>query len=469
MRAEDTNLAAWLLGHGPTPPPSTLRTARLTAYAYTALPEHDPVRPFLRADFVASLGRHEQIKAELLPLLAAWRDADIDVLLFKGFQLSEFVYRHPGARYHGDVDLLIRPTDVRRAERIAVDQGWHAAKSVALPLRHTHGAFVLSNLGGGTRVDVHREILHAYLPWHSVQRRITEAVWDASITRQWNGIEIREPAPVDMLLVALVLQRAWGPEAWQVKPHDVIDFRQITSRFEVTRDALRERARELRCERTLESFLERCDPEAGRLDLAPISATQLRRFRARAFSERGLLGGFEVALARAITAPFALPLALRFVPTVLRVRRALHRHTDLRSLLDSVASAAMTRAPEPAMTRDRIVIGTSWARRLVGSGRFGPCLVHALAAFIELRRRGHTVDFVSGVRRDGAAVIGHAWLEYDGGMPWEMDEPATRARFRENFRYPGGVRAPVRRGRAPVVPTPGGREALESATRSHRG
>lgn len=469
MSTDDSGLATWLLGHGPTPLPSTLRTARLTAYAYTALASDDPLRPFLRLDFAAALGRHQRIKAELQPLLAAWRTADVDVLLFKGFQLSEFVYQQPGARYHGDVDILIRPAHVRRAEQIAVAMGWHSSPLVRLPLRHNHCAFVLSSIEGVARVDVHQEIIHAFLPWHSTQRRITASVWDNSTTRQWNGVEVREPSPVDMLLVALVLQRAWGSEAWQIKPHDIIDFRHITSRLGVTRDDLWARARELRCERTLGMFLDRCDPDAARLDLSPIPARQLRRFQARAFRERGLLGNIEVNLARVVGAPFALPLALRFVPTVLRVRRALRRHADLWSLLETLTPKPAAVHRDDLMTRDQLVSGVHWAQRLVGSGPFGMCLVRALAGFIELKRRGTTVDFVSGVRRNGATIGGHAWLEYDGGIPWEFDQPETRVLFSENFRFPGTVKARERRGRAPIEPTRAAKEAAESATRSHRG
>lgn len=469
MRADDSSLASWLLGRGHTPRPSALRTARLTAYAYTVLSSDDPLRPFLRADFVASLGRHEHLKAELQPLLAAWQDAGITPLLFKGFQLSEFVYPQPGARYHGDVDLLIHPEDVPNAERIAIELGWHSSRLVALPMRHNHCAFVLSSLHGATRVDVHQEIIHAFLPWHSVQRRITNAVWQQSTTRQWNGVEIREPSPVDMLLVALILQRSWGPETWQIKPHDVIDFQQITSQRGVTRDALWARARVLRCERTLATFLERCDPDAGRLDLLPISAKQLRRNRARVFAERGVLGTTETNVGRAISAPFALPLALRFVPTVLRVRRALRHQSDLWELLNTLAPKPDDVRRDGAMSRDHVVIGVHWAQRLVGSGPFGTCLVRALAAFVELKRRGVSVDFVSGVRRDDIGIAGHAWLEYDGGMPWEMDQPETRALFKENFRFPGGLKAQARRARVPVDPTRALKAATESATKTRRG
>lgn len=105
---ESTGLASWVLGNGIPPCAGTLREARLAAHAYTVLPADHPLRPSLRPDYLVSLRRHQEIKREIVPLLGAWRAAGLDVLLFKGFQLAEFVYPVPGARFHGDVDVLVR-------------------------------------------------------------------------------------------------------------------------------------------------------------------------------------------------------------------------------------------------------------------------------------------------------------------------------------------------------------------------
>src|SRR5215471_7223801 len=102
-----SHLAAWLLGRGDVPSVAELRAARLGAYAYAVLPSNNPDRARLRGDYITALGRHQRLKAALRPLLYAWRASGIEVLLFKGFQLSEFVYPWPGERFHGDVDVLL--------------------------------------------------------------------------------------------------------------------------------------------------------------------------------------------------------------------------------------------------------------------------------------------------------------------------------------------------------------------------
>src|SRR5215475_1956024 len=78
--------------------------------------------------------------------------------------------------------------------------------------------------------------------------------------------------------------------------------------------------------------------------------------------------------------------------------------------------------------------------RLVGHGGFGPCLVRALATYVALRDRGWPVEFVSGVRRRGKDPVGHAWVELDGAVLLELDNPNECARFEENFRYPPRAR-----------------------------
>jgi hypothetical protein len=284
-----------------------------------------------------------------------------------------------------------------------------------------------------------------------VQRRITSAVWERSRPRQWDDIEIREPAPVDMALVALVLQRCWGAERWHLKPHDVIDFRYIESAG-VTRDALRERARALGCERTLALFLERCDPTAGRLDLSPPSRHARLRFDRLAFRERGLLGRRERTVARIVAAPVSVSVGLTFVPLVLRIRRALRGQPDIRSILERLAMTADTPL-DRRRTRAMVVPGVSWALRLVGAGSAGPCVVRALAVFTALRQRGWPVDFVSGVRRNGSSVVGHAWVEDHRGALLDLEQADVHGKYSENFRFSSRVRAAVSHGPESSVTT----------------
>jgi hypothetical protein len=316
-------------------------------------------------------------------------------------------------------------------------------------------------------------MLHVVLPWYPAQQRITEAVWRQSRPRWWEGVEIFEPSPVDMILVALVLQRCWSAERWQLKPHDILDFRCITAEYGVAREDLWTRARALRCERTLGAFLDRCDPDAARLDVSPMSAKQRRRLDRIAFRERGPLGVGERTIARVVGAPVAVAVGVRFVPLVLRVRRALRRHADLRTLLDALyAGERELRSPgtrRPTESREAVSLGVHWAVRLVGGGSSGRCLVRALATFVALRRRGWPVEFVSGVRRNGSTIVGHAWVEYNGGVLLEVEQPHVRAKFEQNFRFPVPPTAAAPRGRSSAASIRFETAASEPASRTPHG
>ncbi len=435
-RTDRSLLAGWLLDRTrPAPPPAVLREAGLGAYAYTALPPDAPGKAELRGDYLASLTRHEQIRRELAPLLAAWREAGIAALLFKGFHLAEFVYPVPGARFHGDVDVLVRPEDAERAGRIARAIGWREeANTAEVGLAYNHAVCLLYGPTGAACVDLHRWVLHRPAPWNPVQRRVTEAVWSRSRQREWEGVPVREMDAVDALLVGLVLQRCWGGDHWHLKPHDVLDFGILCERLGIGREQLWERARELGAVRTLRIFLERCDPAAGILELAPPPAAALRRWDRAVFPERGPLGRGEDAVKLLGWAPWMavhMPAALS---AVREARSALRRGPDVHELLRTLTPSGSPRTAGSMKRRWRTVRSIQWTVRLLPGGNpRGDCLVRSLAIYVALRRQGWPVAFVSGVRRDAGEVVGHAWVELDGQVLYELAEPHNRRLYAVNL------------------------------------
>lgn len=434
-----TELAAWLLDPAlPLPPASLLRAARLAAYAYATLPPEVPGRAELRGDYLAALARHQRMRVELVPLLAAWREEGIGALLFKGFHLAEFVYPVPGARFHGDVDVLLRPGDVERAGRVARERGWREEGNTAKVGRaFSHGAYSLFGPGGAVCVDVHRWALHSHTPWNRVQRRITEAVWDRSREREWEGVPTREMAPVDALLVGLVLQRCWGGDRWHLKPHDALDFRLICERYGVGREQLWERARELGAARTLGLFLGRCDPGAGGLDLTPPPAASLRRWDRAAFPERGPLGRGERALKLMHALPGSGAAVLAAARALRDARRALDRGPGIHDLLRSLTPDAPPRAAGSVKLRWETTQAVRWVVRLLPTRNArGDCLLRSLALYVALQRQGWPATFVSGVRREAEGVAGHAWVELEGRVLPELGEPRNREVYAVNVEYP---------------------------------
>ena len=309
----------------PVPPVSLLEQARLASYVYTQLDPGHPARPHLLPALLTGTTAHETAKAAVSPLLRAWHEAGIEVLAFKGFALALTTYEHAGQRFYEDLDLLIRPGDAAMAERLARERGWSVRWSAARAGNaYAHEALHLLSPDGLLMIDVHRLILHSYAPWQRRLRSLTEAAWAASQVVPLGGTSVRVLDPPDAVLIGLVLNRAWSTDGWRLKPRDYVDFRAIVERHGVTKAALVERARELRCERTLARFLQRCDPFEGRIELRTPSRPERLRWSLAVAHERRPYW-LDHALNLPLIAPGVIRDVFRELSGLLRVLRLLRR------------------------------------------------------------------------------------------------------------------------------------------------
>ena len=451
----------FLVGSGEPPPKQLLDRVRLSSYAYARLEAAHPARESLLPAFLTATTAHETAKAAVTPLIRAWRDAGIDALAFKGFALALTAYDHPGQRFYEDLDVLIRPGDAAMAERLARDLGWSVRWSAARAGNaYAHEVLHLLSADGRLMLDVHRLILHSYAPWQRRLRQLSEAAWAASDEAPLGDTTLRVLDPRDAILMGLVLNRAWSTDAWRLKPRDYVDFRVVVERHGVTKAALVERARELRCERTLARFLERCDPFERRIDLRTPSRAQRLRWSLAVARERRPYW-FDHALNLPLIAPGVLRDTLLELPGLLRVLRLLRAEADVTHLLAHLdappnapdARAANTASPLRPLAerrRYRVVRGVRWGLKLLRVRPEGDCLPRSLAVFARLRQLGAPAVFVSGVRRSDAGLHGHAWVELDGEMLPELSEPLG-VRYEPNLRYPAGE-AEVS---SSAAPTPG--------------
>lgn len=433
------SLTAFLLGRGDPPPEAVIRAARLEGYAYVALPSDHPLRARLRANYLGALARHEAIKREIAPLFRAWNDAGITPLLMKGFHMAEFVYPAPGMRFHGDVDVVLEPRHLRRAAAIAGELGWTGLpdpRDPPTPVRHD--AYAFRQPKGHTQLDVQRYVLHHTLPLVRRQRRVTRAVMARARETEWQGARVRVPDPVDAAAVCLLLHRAWGSEHWGLKTHDFLDLRFLIEREGVTRASLERRAAELGARRSLAFMLERCDPWSGVFVPGRLREAVAWRLDLRTLAEHAP-HQLEKTVYRLVRAPILLWDLGRTLPLVVRARNAAKREPDLHRLLARFTPSSDRSAPPRRVTsreRIRLARGIKWGSRLIPARGVGRCVIRSLAHYHALRARGMDVQFVSGVKRDANGIVGHAWLELDGRVLMELNEPDNPRIYKENFRYP---------------------------------
>jgi Uncharacterised nucleotidyltransferase len=314
------------------PSPEVLQARRLEAWAYTILPSGHPNKQACKSAFIGARARHELIKSEVLEMVRAWNAAGITPLLYKGFALAEWTYAHPGARFHGDVDVLVQPTDFRRALQVGHGLGWETPQVLDHWLFDNPDPHELSlkRSGASTAFDVHQRLVPTNSPWTTREHALTQAAWTNSRRIEWQGAQIRVLSLEDAFLFGLVISRCWSGDDWRLKSHDLLDGLALV-RQGLSREDLLARAKALGVSRTLNSFLERCDPFRPALNLMPPSNLDYILFELNSVTEH--TPPLFVRTIRLLLSLPAIAQTLMALPLWFQVRDALKKHPDLEQAL----------------------------------------------------------------------------------------------------------------------------------------
>ena len=401
-------IARFLVGGAEVPDQDDLAKHGLEALAYVRVSPSHPLHERWRDAYLASVATHLATRTTLADLVRAWRERGIEVLLFKGFYLAEFLYASPAERFYRDIDVLVPEAAASQAVQVAVEEGWEVSASrlgVANSNRHSHMEAVLYRQG--VKIDLHRFAIHCASRDERTARRYTAAAWAASREVAWQGATIRVLDPRDSALMGLVVGRAWSHDDWRLKTPDYRDLELLAERLGLTRDALAARAEELGCPLTLTMVLDRCDPWRRRLDLVPPSEKQRRAWARAVAHERGpRLGWARQRLSGAT--PLGLAAAL---PRLWRARRLVRRYEDAADLLARLRATPTRIAPLTPEARvslfDNVRVGA-----LLVQPTGDRCLIRSLALFEALRARGEPATLYLGVDPSGHR---HAWIRYTGG------------------------------------------------------
>lgn len=241
--------------------------------------------PRLVKGSLAARASHVSIRAAVLPLLAALRHVGIEVLLFKGFYLAEFVYDEPGDRPYSDVDVAVRAPNMdlvtlasavaTAAEGTGWRVEWRLGETVTPASRYDekydgHELAQLEHTRYPISMDVHMRVAHNGVDRQRAPRlvdHITDEVWRSSNLVSLEGVEVRAPSFVDSALVGLILSRSWSHDRHALRPHDYLDLENLMLKGCIDHEQLFERAAELGARATLRTFLRRCDPTRKVFDL----------------------------------------------------------------------------------------------------------------------------------------------------------------------------------------------------------
>lgn len=106
-----------------------------------------------------------RLTAELFRLLERFASAGIAALVVKGPVLAMQAYGDPAMRSYGDLDLLVRQSDIRRATELMMAAGYQAAVPLsAIDAGKIPGQYLFSKPDSKLLVELHNDFTLRYFP-----------------------------------------------------------------------------------------------------------------------------------------------------------------------------------------------------------------------------------------------------------------------------------------------------------------
>jgi putative nucleotidyltransferase-like protein len=150
-----------------------------------------------------SAARNTRLYHELGKVLAAFRDDGIPVIVLKGAHLAEIVYGNIALRPMGDVDILVKRTDLLRAGEKLIEMGYTCRRlwrKVADAASHHLPPFTKPNT---TSIEIHWLIIDQVGPARRIMRPFhidMDELWKSAQPAAIAGVQTLVLSPKDLLL-----------------------------------------------------------------------------------------------------------------------------------------------------------------------------------------------------------------------------------------------------------------------------
>jgi hypothetical protein len=106
-----------------------------------------------------------RLTAELFRVLEIFKSAGVEAVVVKGPVLAMQAYGDPAMRSYGDLDLLVRQRDIRRATELMIASGFTAAVPLsAIDAGKIPGQYLFSNPESKLLVELHNDRTLRYFP-----------------------------------------------------------------------------------------------------------------------------------------------------------------------------------------------------------------------------------------------------------------------------------------------------------------
>ena len=157
------------------------------------------VMDMLAARYAYIFYRNMQIYDILREVLERFRDEGIPVILLKGVALGETVYSDIDLRPPGDIDLLVKKTDLQNAAEIILEMGYNPAYPME-QYRNQHHIPPYVKLDEKLDEPIFIEIHHNIAPEPLMSRIRAEELWEGAKTVNIAGIDALVLCPENLIL-----------------------------------------------------------------------------------------------------------------------------------------------------------------------------------------------------------------------------------------------------------------------------
>jgi hypothetical protein len=159
----------------------------------------------LKQRYLLTWSENQRLYHGVLPLLRAFEQAGIDVVVLKGLALIARFYRDPGVRPMGDVDVLVPPSDAERASDLSVGLGWNPRYRVTPAFRRVKHAAPFEHRMG-LACDIHWRVFE-----EAGVGRADDEFRAAAEPVVFQGARLRVLSPTDQLLHTCGHAAKWAP------------------------------------------------------------------------------------------------------------------------------------------------------------------------------------------------------------------------------------------------------------------
>ncbi len=155
-----------------------------------------------RNNYLTNVVRNEGFRQALDEVLSAFHGADIEAILFKGAAtFYDDLYADPGARTLADLDILVRPADLARAQQVLTglgylfDEDFVALDGLATDCRHHHLA-PCRKPDSPVEIELHYNTVYA----QAGRAFPVDRVWADHQVIESAGLSVGLPSPAHRLL-----------------------------------------------------------------------------------------------------------------------------------------------------------------------------------------------------------------------------------------------------------------------------